>query len=530
MSESGEIGLLQKDIKPLVVKDGGQEQSKKVEGIIDLGTAGKQLAILSNVFPGGKDTFPNGDALKQLKETAAKGSGKQFNASELTAACNNTIDREWESSGLSQDEQKKRWIDKTNELWGKYEKDSPEDKIMQKIGIGSDIINRAELLRQELVLDNNREVGYFAKKVADNLTSEEIGKNPELLRSIAMRIYGEKFAVEVIDLIKAIKNMQDNPDMFVQKAREQFILDDKMPGADVIKEIYAQSKEWKAKEKKRKDDLEEKAAKEAEAKRIKKEQEDLRRKAGEAPDFYGEIERGVKKKSDLKTGDIASQKDEVKRSETEQVKPVENEHPEAVKTAKAEEVMKEDVQKATEKQGEDAGKKGAEITDLAEVREKARKVKEEIIARVNDGNNIEGYKKQLLEGAKKLNQNVLEPEAQALIGKILSIEMMKNSNFNNEKAKYYPNSEDSGVIVVGKGSDFGNLMEELDKGKFYEKAEAGNKKVLIALITESEEPNDQVSRAVWDLRNRYPGNVAFVPPLIQMPEELRKMIMEKKAA
>ncbi len=186
-----------------------------------------------------------------------------------------------------------RWIEGTNKFLAKYKKDKPEDAekpealILQRLGIS---VDKAADVYEEYFVKNKGDIGYFAMKVATELTGDEIKDNTDLLTKIG-NFYGKDSSEVATLLSEGIKNVKDNFPEFENEARLHF--NEQMDGLDIINGIHVRSNVWEKKEVARKA-LEAKLKAEAVAAAEKRRQEEeAERKKSESPEagMYGELKK-----------------------------------------------------------------------------------------------------------------------------------------------------------------------------------------------------------------------------------------------
>ena len=119
------------------------------------------------------------------------------------------------------------------------DKKKDEAAILTRIGILNN--NGAKGIYDEFFTARKGELGYFAKKVARELTQEEITKHTTLIQQIG-KLYGKDSAAITRHLTEAIKNLTDHTPEFLDEAQKQF--SPGMEGTDLLKGIQERAKLW----------------------------------------------------------------------------------------------------------------------------------------------------------------------------------------------------------------------------------------------------------------------------------------------
>lgn len=189
-----------------------ESEVKKEKRIINFDKARVHAAIMTGERPG-KDKI-----LDRAKLDAVRGSLIARNKPDVSVATNGSIyerldhyenykDETGRKVKLTEAQQMEIWMKEMNEIWLPQFKDRAKDKeILHKLGIETE--NGAAGLYDEYFSEakGGGDLGYFAKKVVDNLSSDEIERHSILLTALG-GIFGKDSAEVSKYIVEATNNM-----------------------------------------------------------------------------------------------------------------------------------------------------------------------------------------------------------------------------------------------------------------------------------------------------------------------------------
>lgn len=239
--------------------------------------AGLQAALLLDGLKPGPGITLSREELQKVKTKIDAGQSPE--PQKINNGSKHERDEFWngeksEFKGLKFEEQKEKWIKSTNEFLKYYES---ENRKGQK-----EILGRLNMRASEEDKIYNEyfgtgqgqgkgDLGYFAMRVADKLTPEEIETYKDLLLTIG-KFYGKDSSKVARYLAEGVKNMEDETfDEFAKEAVDQFNKGLSTTEVDLINGVHERNEAWKKKQE-QKEAEDEKRQKEATAAQEKKEQ------------------------------------------------------------------------------------------------------------------------------------------------------------------------------------------------------------------------------------------------------------------
>lgn len=200
------------------------KEVEKSKELLNKGRVGLQGALLLDGLMPGRDTTPDKLKLQEVKDKISAGS---FETKKITNGSKQERDDFWNGEnsvhkGKSFADQKKDWIDSTNNFFDSYKDNEKEKEILEKLIMKA---GGAEQVYDEYFgkEKGKGDIGYFAMAVAKKLDKDEIEKYSGLLQTIG-GFYGKDSSEVARYLAEGVKNVKENDtfDDFANTAIEQF--------------------------------------------------------------------------------------------------------------------------------------------------------------------------------------------------------------------------------------------------------------------------------------------------------------------
>ncbi len=486
--------LTSRDIQPSKNKQPLKEIQRHSEKLLSEPFTGAQALMLLGIRPPEK-----GKPVLQLKETPiiefANNSIPTEHKEMIKKASLNEREEFWKNT--PQDERMDKWKNSMNAFFDVYKKEPSKKEeltFLKKVIRGNDkkslddVEVTADTIYNTFMMGKDGgNVEFFARRIVDNNTIEEIEQNKDLIKNLG-NIYGKNSTKIAELLIDGIANVQHNPDpnTFVKSAQEN-LNKGNYGDIDIWTALDENSKSWEGKPKEKEQVVstktqistseqedEEKAAeklkKAEEAERVKKKQE--------------KNEEQLKQWRDLTVVDKQTGKNKLVEIYEERIKKEKED-------IKAEEISQPQGEKDTEELKAEEVKK--EIFDLAESKDQSHA--EKLLTDVQ-----EILKKEKEEGKGKLKSTIQETAKEV-------------KEYTREgEVVFIPEGEGKLVVVTDIHGDLKTLKQVIEKSKFIENMETGDKSMQFVQtgdLVDRGPKQVEVLQLVMELKRRYPKNVTI---------------------
>lgn len=247
--------------------------------------AGLQAALLlDGLRPGPGKSLEK----QQLLDVKKQIDQNDLKAEKITNGSKYERDEYWkkdEYKNMSPEEKKNAWIKSTDKFFESYSDNEEAKKVFAALGMNKG----AESVYREYFDEHKGDMGYFAMKVATELSEDQIVKNDELLKKIGV-FYGQDSSVVAKYLAEGVKNLKEKDmDAFANTAIEQFNKGEGMEGIEIVDGVLKRSGVWVEDQKKKEEERKRKEKEEAEKKA--KEQEN---KPDSKPEVQSEKEKEIR--------------------------------------------------------------------------------------------------------------------------------------------------------------------------------------------------------------------------------------------
>ncbi len=223
------------------------KEGEKSKELLNGSRAGLQGALLLDAVKPGVGINLNKNDLQKVKSNIE--SGQSFETTKITNSSKLERTNFWKENykeATSFDDQKKIWVDKTNEFLNYYYDGSPEKEgakeVLNKLGMRKD--GAGDVYNEYFgAVTGKGEVGYFASKAARELSYEQIRDHGELLVKIG-GFYGKDSAEVAKLLAEGAKNLKENSETFIPAAEEGF---NNLTDEDkkILDGVHQRSEEWR---------------------------------------------------------------------------------------------------------------------------------------------------------------------------------------------------------------------------------------------------------------------------------------------
>ena len=224
-----------------------KETLHRYEKLLGEATTGGQTLLLLGLEPPKPDAIVATVQIEQLRTNAIEGIPEDHKK-RLTNASFNERDEYWKDTPEA--ERMQKWRKSTNEFLDQYTKDqakTAEQEFLKRI-LKTDTpgdINADALYSTFMQGEGKGDVEYFARRIADTNTPQEIAQNQSLIEGLG-KIYGAASAKIAELLSYGVTNARHNLDRFVSSAQET--LNKRAYGENVWTPLAANAAQWEKKQ------------------------------------------------------------------------------------------------------------------------------------------------------------------------------------------------------------------------------------------------------------------------------------------